>query len=96
MYGKLVFSFLGSYSMFGMGHLVSRVLERVPDSWDGCSFAIYRLYSGCMSVSSDIQDWGGAGPWQAPDTAVADAIRKAFEGVEGETAEEAFESARRT
>lgn len=60
---KTCIGFIGSWSLFWIGHVVSRVcmtrLWYVPGS--------YRIYNRLMLSSVDCQDWGGKGPWLPHD-----------------------------
>lgn len=55
-------SFIGSWSLYLVGDLISKPMS----TWECCA-SLYPAYNKLMCVSSDIQDWGGAGPWKVPD-----------------------------
>lgn len=62
---KSILGWLASWFLFCLGHIVSR-----PMQWDWTQRApqyafdvLYAAYNRLMLASSDVQEWGGKGPW---------------------------------
>lgn len=54
---KRVAGWLAAYLLYGVGHALSK-----PMLWWDWAF-LYGPYNALMIASSDVQRWGGAGPW---------------------------------
>lgn len=59
---KRLAGWCASWFLFCMGDIVARVLRVVPNEWP--TYWLYRAYQFFMCASSDVQDWGGSGPWK--------------------------------
>ena len=58
------FGWLVSWTLFLIGDVASKVTCAMSDRVPEClAYPLYRLYQWSMCRSSDVQDWGGAGPW---------------------------------
>jgi hypothetical protein len=52
-----------SWMLYWLGEMASKPLG-APESFPQWWFDLfYTLYNRLMGASSDVQDWGGAGPW---------------------------------
>lgn len=61
---KKAIGWLLSWTLFWMGDAFSKLLH-VPDGFPEWWFSFfYRIYNRLMWWSSDMQDWGGSGPWE--------------------------------
>lgn len=59
---KSCLGFIASWSLFWLGHWVSRPMSR----WEWAGH-LYTSYSWLMTKSVQVQDWGGKGPWYRCD-----------------------------
>lgn len=61
---KAFAGWVAAWALFALGHIVSRPLVwEWLDMPAGLTELIYRTYQVLMAASSDVQDWGGHGPW---------------------------------
>ena len=59
---KKVIAYIVSWALYGLGDMVSRLMQWFDWAW------IYPVYNKLMLASSDVQDWAGnAGPWRKSD-----------------------------
>lgn len=58
---KKAIAWLVAWILFWLGHLVSLLMHQ--SNWLAL---LYIVYNKLMTLSSNVQDWGGAGPWKSP------------------------------
>ena len=54
-----------AWAFFWLGDLVSRINDRIDPKSEWLQDVCYWCYNRPMLLSDRLQDWGGAGPWEA-------------------------------